>query len=304
MPTYTRLRRNPLALLKEARNLYRIHNDHREGKIAEFVRRMKQFEETLFQQTGIMLENRDILIIGPGQGAGEITYFSLKNRVTGIDLDVIPDSNNPLVYLKMLQQNGAARTVKTLARKLLGVDRRSLQELQRQLNVTRKSKPRLLQMDAAEMTFPDAQFDLVYTFSVFEHLPDPVKVLEQVRRVLKPNGAAYISLHLFTNDTGSHDPRLWTNDPTKPPIWAHLRPEHKDLVQSNAYCNEWRMDNWTATFEKELPGSMIRKETHEANHHAKISQELAELRKQGELSDYRDEELLTINLIALWQKPK
>ena len=35
----------------------------------------------------------------------------------------------------------------------------------------------------------------------------------------------------------------------------------------------------------------------------KIQGELEELRRQNELSDYTDEELLTVNLIAFWQKP-
>ncbi len=303
MPTYTSGSKNPLLLLREAKALYRIHTEDMDGKVADFIRKMRRFEDKLTQRAGMTLENRDILIIGPGQGAGELTYFSMKNRVVGIDLDVIPDNNSPLTYLKMLRQNGLTRTLKTAVRKLLGVDRRAVQELRRQLNVKQRQRSELIQMDAAQMTFPENRFDLIYTFSVFEHLPDPVAVIEQAKRVLRPGGVAYISLHLFTNDTGSHDPRIWTNAPDQPPVWAHLRPEHKAKVQSNAFLNEWRIEKWRERFQATLPGVGLECETHEEAHHAKIQGELEELRRQNELSDYTDEELLTVNLIAFWQKP-
>ena len=303
MRTYTNSSKNPLTLLREARDLYRIHADDREGKVADFVRKMRRFEACLKTQTGLTLEDRDILIIGPGQGGGELTYFSMKNRVVGIDLDVISAGINPLDYVKMLRHNGLARTLKTAVRKLLGLDRKGAQELRRQLKVKQSRSPKLLQMDAAAMTFPNNSFDLIYTFSVFEHLPDPVAVIAQAKRVLRPGGVAYISLHLYTNDTGSHDPRLWSNAPDQPPPWAHLRPEHQAKVQSNAFLNEWRVEKWRDCFAAKLPGVVLDCENHEANHHHKMQTELQELRRQNELSDYSDEELLTVNLIAIWKKP-
>lgn len=304
MPTYTKNSKNPLLLLREARDLYRIHADDREGKVADFVRKMRRLEECLQTQTGLTLGNRDILIIGPGQGGGELTYFSMENRVVGIDLDVITDGSNPLDYLKMLRQNGLARTLKTLIRKLLGLDRKGVQELRRQLNVKQSRRPKLLQMDAAQMTFPDNAFDLIYTFSVFEHLADPAVVLEQIKRVLRPGGVAYISLHLYTNDTGSHDPRLWSNAPDQPPPWAHLRPEHKPKVQSNAFLNEWRIQKWRECFQAKMPDAALECERHEAKHDSKMQKVLEVLRQNNELSDYTDEELMTVNLIAVWKKPE
>jgi SAM-dependent methyltransferase len=42
--------------------------------------------------------------------------------------------------------------------------------------------------DLAELPFPDAMFDIVYSRSVWEHLTDPEKVMSEVGRVLKPGG--------------------------------------------------------------------------------------------------------------------
>lgn len=49
------------------------------------------------------------------------------------------------------------------------------------------------EMDATRLLFPDASFDLVCTFNVFEHLPDPAATFAEVVRVLRPGGIAYIS---------------------------------------------------------------------------------------------------------------
>ena len=49
------------------------------------------------------------------------------------------------------------------------------------------------EMDATRLLFPDATFDLVFSFNVFEHLPDPAATFAEVVRVLRPGGIAYIS---------------------------------------------------------------------------------------------------------------
>lgn len=56
-------------------------------------------------------------------------------------------------------------------------------------------------MDVHEMTFPDHHFDQIFTSCTFCSVPDPVRGLTALRRVLKPGG----TLHMFEH-TGSHLP--------------------------------------------------------------------------------------------------
>lgn len=42
--------------------------------------------------------------------------------------------------------------------------------------------------DAGSIPYPDETFDLVFADNVMEHLEDPVSVLKEIRRVLKPDG--------------------------------------------------------------------------------------------------------------------
>jgi SAM-dependent methyltransferase len=52
---------------------------------------------------------------------------------------------------------------------------------------------RVVEMDATRLDFPDATFDLVYSFNVFEHLPDPAATLGEMMRVVRPGGVIVIA---------------------------------------------------------------------------------------------------------------
>ena len=54
---------------------------------------------------------------------------------------------------------------------------------------------RLIEMDAASLTFPDDSFDIVYAPYVISVVPDPVKVVQEMRRVCKPGGKIIVLNH-------------------------------------------------------------------------------------------------------------
>jgi SAM-dependent methyltransferase len=54
---------------------------------------------------------------------------------------------------------------------------------------------------------PDASFDIVVTWSAFEHVAEPVSVLREARRILRPGGVLFLQLWPFYySERGSH---LW-----------------------------------------------------------------------------------------------
>jgi phosphatidylethanolamine/phosphatidyl-N-methylethanolamine N-methyltransferase len=63
--------------------------------------------------------------------------------------------------------------------------------------VTRQglSNVRLLEMDAASLTFVDDSFDIVYAPYLVSVVPDPVQVVREMRRVCRPGGRIIILNH-------------------------------------------------------------------------------------------------------------
>lgn len=49
--------------------------------------------------------------------------------------------------------------------------------------------------DAENLPFPDAQFDIVYSYGVLHHSPDTAQAIREVRRVLRPGGIAKIMIY-------------------------------------------------------------------------------------------------------------
>ncbi|MGE3404321.1 MAG: class I SAM-dependent methyltransferase [Vicinamibacterales bacterium] len=54
---------------------------------------------------------------------------------------------------------------------------------------------RLLEMDAANLTFEDNSFDIVYAPYLISVVPDPVKVVREMRRVCRPGGRIIVLNH-------------------------------------------------------------------------------------------------------------
>lgn len=300
--TYTHSPRSPIAFVQEAMRLYKMKSSDIAGQVAWQISHLQSVEKIIRAQTGMSLDNREVLVIGPGQRVGEVFYFGLKNRVTAIDLDVIMHRMTPSAALQMWKANGATRTVKTLGRKALGLDDKFKSQMMKQTDVKKMPPIRHLQMDATEMTLPDRSVDFVFSFSVFEHIPDPAKCLQEISRVLKPGGVCYTSLHLYSCDSGCHDLRIWS-DGARPPTWAHLRPQHEAEVQPNAYMNKIRLHDWKQMLEAHSPDVTFTTDKLEQDGYEKQCRELEHLRKSGELMDYTDEELHAINLVSIWQKP-
>jgi SAM-dependent methyltransferase len=105
-----------------------------------------------------------------------------------------------------------------------------------------KEGMRIQRADAENLEqFETASFDLVLSVAVFEHVRNPTKILKEIRRILKPNGFAYIEIHQWTAPSGPHDP-YWKrrNDP-----WEHLR---NKSFRAPVFVNKIRKKEWIEYF--------------------------------------------------------
>lgn len=100
--------------------------------------------------------------------------------------------------------------------KLTGIDfnPRQLQAANAFLNSKEEIKNRykVLEMDAMNMSFNAGEFDGAFLCWVLEHVPDPSRVLSEVRRVLKPGARVFITEVM--NST-------FFVDPYSPNVWKY-----------------------------------------------------------------------------------
>jgi SAM-dependent methyltransferase len=120
------------------------------------------------------------------------------------------------------------------------------------------SRLKYLTYDGARFPFPDNQFDFVYSWSAFEHIPDVPAVLREARRVVKPLGRLFIQVYpWFHSLAGSHlsdfiqepffhlrRPREWVRARLDEFVAAH--PEQRDLVLGTMWPEYCRLNGYSA----------------------------------------------------------
>jgi SAM-dependent methyltransferase len=297
--SYSSGSRGPLDFARQARHLVRGRTEDVRRQVSEVVERVHQVERASRDKLGIELTGLQMLDVGAGQLLLQMSYFSLRNEVVGIDRDLIVHGFDPLGYLRMARVNGPARAAKTVGRKALLIDARYRKELARQVGVPKLPPVRVGQMDAAETTFEDERFDFVYSFAVFQHLARPDRVVDEMIRVLRPGGGMYFDFILYTGRTGSHDVRLLSGgDPL--PLWAHLRPGLDRLVRPSAYVNRFRLPEWRRMLGDRMEGCEIELLQPERD---RLEPQALALRESGVLKEYDLDELVTSKVRVLWRKP-
>lgn len=243
----------------------------------------------------------DVLEIGHGQFPFTSAFIAARdNRVVGIDIDPVPQRFSPITYARMLRTSGLRRTVKTVGREVTGINRAYRQSIARVTGRKRFPKLDLRVMDACELDFPDASFDAVYSFDVFEHLDRPEKAAEEIVRVLKPGGAAVLIFVHGTWYNALHDLRMLSLDESPIPPWAHLRERFTDQVQQGAYVNGLKIGEWRELFERIMPGAEIHMPHVQQQ---RLLDEFAAIRSGHEIDHHTDDELLVDHVTVKWKKP-
>jgi ubiquinone/menaquinone biosynthesis C-methylase UbiE len=98
---------------------------------------------------------RDVLDVGCNTGYGTMRFVPVANRVVGVDV--------------------SPRAIEAARER------------------ARDGRPEFIVTTGFELPFPGATFDLVTSFQVLEHVPDPVAFLRELARVLRPGGTVILA---------------------------------------------------------------------------------------------------------------
>lgn len=277
------------------------HWNSPENRVRETTREANSALADIQAMLGNPSKALDILEIGSGQRSIQLAVMSKGNRAVGIDQESSGDSLNLKSVLETVKSDGIMRATKTVARKIMGFDRATWKEYVKQSGASSVPELNILKMNAAHMSFPNNSFDVVFSRAVFEHVENPEAVLKEVARVLRPKGVLYCLLHLYTSDSGCHDIRILLNRRGELPLWAHLRESHHQKVIENTFLNRLRLHEWRRIVEFTLPGAKVESmmDDDSSDHKSKLTQ----IREAGELINYSDEELLSVTVKVIWQRP-
>jgi SAM-dependent methyltransferase len=291
-----------LGAVGQWRSLVRLHREGLDSRVATVVEELREIEAEVLECTGVRFENRRMLDIGPGQHLMQMAYFAARgNDVVGVDRDVIVQGFDPGGYWRMARSNGLGRVVKTAGRKALGIDRSYRKGLERRLGL-HEPIPRLTvrQRNGWDTGLESGSLDAVYSLRTFMHIHEPEAAVDEAVRVLAPGGVAFIDLMPYTGPNGSLDIRVLGGGGDDLPPWAHIRPQHRHLVQESAHLNRLGISEWRELLARAMPGSAILPLRPHADDLRGLAQKLHE---QGELLELSIDDLVTSRLHVIWRKP-
>lgn len=299
MRSYSRVPKN----IKSLAALFSLYQRHRQRVSAELPSLVEETNQSMLKMESVLgrrFAGLKVLDVGPGPFLLQSYILGLQNEVIAMDLDVIALGISPVPYVRMLWKNGPFRTIKTVARKSLGIDR----EYRRQLSKVLKSRSlptiRVIQGDITRCGLPPNSFEVAHCRALFQHLSDPESATREIIRMLAPGGVLYISLQLYTSFNGSFDARVATGRADESMHWAHLRPSLRKSVQSDTYLNKWRLAQWTDLFSRVCPGHVQEIENSSRQGIPEAAQRLV---ASGELAGYSVDELCAHTLNIFWKKP-
>ena len=272
-----------------------------------------QFAGTM-SACGIDVLQARVLDIGCGSNAPVTLLLKGRGaRVTGIDYEIGHRWGlgfRPSRYTSYLREAGLARTVRKAVGELV-YDRIYYQTLRERSGIRiSEHELDLREMPVTDLAFPDNHFDAIHSNAVWEHIIDVPRANAELARVLKPNGVAYIEIHLFPSISGGHDlPWIVANGHLElgdVPPWRHLRDpqwepprmERSDRDEGERVpLNRWKESDYRAAFEATAGLCVERWLTEYTEGESLLTEAIRE-----ELPQYTARDLTTRSIIAVLRK--
>jgi SAM-dependent methyltransferase len=225
-----------------------------ESDSATHYRGFTEWHQRLMQLIPGGLSGLRMLDIGCGDRAPLSLLFAQRGLLVNA-IDLLPVQlgwRRPLMWPAVALSDGVPQMVKQMVRDAAHTWR-YWQRLGRQSGDGLPfDAVRVQRMDATDLHFADASFDLVVSSAVWEHISDVRAATREVNRVLAPGGLAVIQVAVFPALKGGHHAEWHSvsagvRRTIRP--WDHLRDGAEPLP---LYCNGWRAGQYREVFEQEM----------------------------------------------------
>ncbi len=133
----------------------------------------------------------------------EFFWFKAKEQLIGVLLSRARSENG----LKILNMGAGTGDDLSVIKQfgeiyVIDIDPNALELIPKELIVEKKL------CDACNIPYPDDFFDLVVAFDVLEHIEDDITAINEIGRVMKPNGVFVFTVPAFNFLYSSHDRAL------------------------------------------------------------------------------------------------
>lgn len=174
---------------------------------------------------------------------------------------------------------GVGAMAAQLRQRFPGIQLVGLELSESQLAAARENHPEIdyVQGDAAHMPFADASFDKVHCSWLLEHVPNPLAILREVRRVLVPGGVAhFIEVDNATLATHPSFPELET-------AWAKLN-ERQQSAGGDPFVGQKlkRLFEEAGFREVRVTPSLVEADATQPAHFRDLVEEFAEILESAE----------------------
>jgi ubiquinone/menaquinone biosynthesis C-methylase UbiE len=169
---------------------------------------------------GDIFSHANVLNVGCGEMLTDFGFLRMNPAsITGLDISPRPDDHLEQVASKLSR---------------FGIE----------YDQTYNEKIRFLPYDGENIPLQDSMFDVVFSWSAFEHVGNVPRVISEIYRVLKPNGKAFIQVYpWYSHFHGSHLTD-WISEPffhlTRPNEWVFDR--LTEAADADPHDREFLMD--------------------------------------------------------------
>jgi len=156
---------------------------------------LKDYLRVNEEKTNQLLKRlKDRVYLGQKRANKQNTYRFIKGLISR-DWKILDVGCRDGMWLWMLHKNKF--------KNLFGID-----ISKKALEMASKKGHNVTRGDAQKLPFPDEEFNFVSIIHTLEHCPEPLKVLAEIKRVLKPNGRILVVVPLQKKEP-------------VPTVWAH-----------------------------------------------------------------------------------